>query len=142
MKSLDYRYKVAVGGMLGYELNILNMTEPIKAEMSRQVKEYKSFEHLIRLGDYYNLASPFLCDYSSYYYTNADRSEILFSLLEKRDIKKGQTKALKIKEALKGVTYVDLLSGSKYTGEELRAGLVLPLTGEKDTAVLMYLVKE
>ncbi len=142
MKSLDYRYKVAVGGMLGYELNILNMTAPIKEEMARQVKEYKSFEHLVRLGDYYCIACPFLSDYSSYYYTNEDRSEILFSLIEKRSAKKGVTKPLKIKEAKKGVTYVDVLSGSKYTGEELKAGLVLPLAGEKDTASLMYFVEE
>jgi alpha-galactosidase len=142
MRSLDYRYKVAVGGMLGYELNILHMNDEIKAEMSKQVKEYKSFEHLMRLGDYYNLASPFLCDYSAYYYTNKEGTEILFSMIQKRDIKKGQTKALKIKQAKKDAVYVDLLSGSKYSGEELRRGLVLPLIEENDTAILLYLVEE
>ena len=91
---------------------------------------------------YYCIACPFLAPYSSYYYTNTDRSEILFSLIEKREASNTTTKPLKIKEAKKNATYVDVLSGSKYTGEELRAGLILPLTGNKDTAILMHLVEE
>ncbi len=142
MRSLDYRYKVAIGGMLGYELNILRMTDPIKEEMARQVKEYKTFEHLVRLGDYYSIVSPFKDDFACYYYTDKARTEILFSLVEKRATKKRDTKPLKLKEAVPGKVYTDLLSGSKYTGEELRAGLVLPLTGEKDTATVMHLVAQ
>ncbi len=142
LKSLDFRYKVAVGGMLGYELNILRMTEPVKNEMARQVNEYKTFEHIVRLGDYYNLVSPFLDDYSAYYYIDKERKEILFSVIEKKNTKKRSTKPLKIKEAQVDKTYVDVLSGSKYTGKELKNGLILPLTGEKDTAILMHLIAE
>ena len=62
-------------------------------------------------------------------------------------VEKGQTvsrptKPLKIREAKSDKTYVDLLTGSKYDGAELRAGLILALTGEKDTASLLHLVEE
>ena len=142
LRSLDFRYKVAVGGMLGYELNILRMSDAVKAEMARQVREYKTFEHIVRTGDYYNLVSPFENDYSAYYFITKDRGGILVSLIEKRDTKKRNAKPLKIKEALPDKTYTDLLSGSRYTGKELREGIVLPLSGEKDSAVLLHLAKE
>lgn len=62
-------------------------------------------------------------------------------------VEKGQTvsrptKPLKIREAKSDKTYVDLLTGSKYDGAELREGLILALTGEKDTASLLHLVEE
>lgn len=142
LRALDFRYKVAVGGMLGYELNVLRMSEEIKKEMARQVKEYKTFEHLVRLGDYRNLASPFLCPYSAYYYTDKENKEFLLSVIEKEGIPAGRTKPLKIREAKPGKTYVDMLSGSRYSGKELKDGLVLPLTGEKFTAALMHLAEE
>jgi alpha-galactosidase len=142
MKSLDYRYKVAVGGMLGYELNILKMTDEIRAEMKKQIAEYKEFEHLMRLGEYYNLASPVNYDYSSYYYTNEDASEIIFTLIERPDCKQGKTKLLKIKVADSTAIYTDVRSGKKYSGEELKRGLTLTLTGEKDSAQLFYFKKD
>ena len=138
MKSLDYRYKVAVGGMLGYELNILEMSDEIREEMGRQIAEYRQFEHLMRLGDYYNLASPTRYDYSAYYYTNASADEIVLTLIEKADCKKGYSKLLKIKAVVADATYVDVRSGKTYSGEELRRGLALELTGEKDSAQLYY----
>lgn len=142
MKSLDYRYKVAVGGMLGYELNILEMSDDIKAEMKKQIAEYREFEHLMREGDYYNLASPVKYSYSAYYYTNKDRSEIILTLIEKAGCPAGKTKLLKLKAALKDAVYTDLRSGNKYTGAELNRGLALELTGEKDSAQLYYLRRD
>ena len=142
MKSLDYRYKVALGGMLGYELNILEMSSEMRAEMKKQIAEYREFEHLMRLGDYYNLASPFKYDYSAYYYTNEDSSEIIFTLIERPDCKAGKSKLLKIKAADATATYTDVISGKKYSGEDLKRGLSLTLTGEKDSAQIMYFKKD
>ena len=138
MASLDYRYKVALGGMLGYELNILEMSDEIKAEMSKQIKEYKSLEHLMREGDYYNLASPAKYDYSAYYYTNDRADEIVLTLIEKADCKKGKTKLLKIKRAVEDAAYTDIRTGKSYSGTELRKGISLELKGERDTAQLYY----
>ncbi len=138
MKSLDFRYKVAVGGMLGYELNILKMSDGVNAEIARQIKEYHTFEDLIRHGEYFCLSDPFFSDYSAYYYT--DGKEFLLSVLEKADAKPGQTKRLKMKTAAEDKIYTDTLSGKTYTGAELRRGICLPLTGEGETATLIHLV--
>ncbi len=142
LESLDYRYKVAVGGMLGYELNILNMSDEIKQTIAKQISEYRSFEHVMRLGDYYSLASPTKCGYSAYYYTSADKNEIVMTLIEKADCKAGKTKLLKLRGVDVTATYTDIRTGKKYDGQTLRNGLSLTLSGVKDSAQLFYFKKD
>ena len=137
LKSLDYRFKVAVGGMLGYELNILNMSDEIKAQMREQVRMYKEFEHIVRLGDYYCLASPDQYPYSAYLYSYKEGSEILMTVIERTKCPKGSTKLLRLRTA-KAQTYTEIYSGKIYSGAELRHGIRIPLTGEPDSASLMY----
>ena len=139
MRSLDYRYKVAVGGMLGYELNILKMSDEIKETILEQIAEYKSFDSVIRLGEYHSLAFPTKHDYSAYYYISADRGEIVLSVIEKKGCKKGSTKLLRVREAIVGAIYTDLRSGAEYSGEALRRGIRVELCGEPDSATLLYL---
>ncbi len=141
LRSLDYRYKVAVGGMLGYELNILEMSDDIKRDIAAQIAEYKTFEHVMRLGNYYNLAFPTKYAYSAYYYATDDASEIVLTVIEKAGCPKGTTKRLKIKAALAGAEYTDLRTGKVYSGDALRAGLCVELCGEKDSAQLYYFKK-
>ena len=142
LRSLDYRYKVAVGGMLGYELNILDMNDDIKAEMTRQVKEYKTFEHVIREGDYHSLVSPVENDHAAYYYASPDRREFVFSLIEKKDSTPRRTKPYRIREADRAKNYKEMMSGKTYSGAELRDGLVLDITGKDDSAILLYFKSE
>ena len=140
-KSLDFRYKVAVGGMLGYELNILRSNEAVKADMHEQIVKYLTYEKLIREGDYYPLLSPFDHPYSAYYYASPERDEFLLTFVQGWDClarctRREKTALLKVKEAKPGVIYVDSLSGVKLTGEELRAGIPVEVTDEKDRALL------
>jgi alpha-galactosidase len=138
LRSLDYRYKVAVGGMLGYELNILNMSEEVKRDIAAQIAQYKSFEHLMRAGDYYCLAAPYEYDYSAYYYATPDASELLLTVIEKAGNKKPQTKRLKLKAADPEKTYVDCQTKKQYSGAELRDGLAIDLTCDYDSAHLLH----
>ena len=138
LRSLDYRYKVAVGGMLGYELNILNMSEEVKREIAAQIAQYKSFEHLMREGDYYCLAAPYEYDYSAYYYAAPDASELLLTVIEKAGNKKPKTKRLKLKAANPEKTYVDCQTKKQYSGAELQKGLVIDLTCDYDSAHLLH----
>jgi alpha-galactosidase len=138
LTSLDYRYKVAVGGMLGYELNILNMSEQVKTIIAAQIKQYKSFEHVIRLGDHYTLAFPTKYPYSAYYYALPDASEVVFTVIEKGDCPAGTTKRLRIKAARPDAVYVDTLTGKTYDGEQLRKGVVVELTGRGNSAHLYH----
>ena len=124
--------------MLGYEYNILEMPEEVRRDMSEQIAKYKAVEHIIREGDYYNLVSPFADDHAAYYYVTKDRSEILFSLIEKKGTRPRETKPLKIKAVDPSKEYTEVYSGDTFTGKELREGLRLALTGEDDTAVMLY----
>jgi len=132
---------VALGGMLGYELNILNMSDEIKGEISAQIAKYKQFEHVIRQGDHYSLASPTKYPYSAYYYATDDASELLFTVIEKGNCQKGETKLLKLRAADPKVHYTDVFTGKTYEGEQLRRGLRIELIGDGDRAHLFYFKK-
>ncbi len=142
MKSLDYRYKVALGGMLGYELNVLEMPDEINSEIKRQIAEYRTFEHVMRLGEYYSLVSPFKSGYAAYYYSYADGSELVLTVIERKGCPAGNTKLLKLKTADGDATYTDMLTGRAYTGADLRHGISVALTGEDDTANIFYFKKQ
>ena len=139
LASLDYRYKVAVGGMLGYELNILNMSDEVKSIISKQIREYKTFEHVVRLGEYYSLASPEKHDYSAYCYISEEGDEILLTVIEKKGCQKGCTKRLKVKAANASALYTDARTGKTYSGASLKEGIVIDLTGEPNCAHLLHL---
>ena len=141
MASLDYRYKVAVGGMLGYELNILKMDDNVKKSISHQVSEYKKYEHLMRNGEYYSLVSPFKNDYTAYYYSSPNGDEILLTVIEGAECKSRQTKRLKIRSVCPDTAYEDMYSGVRYTSTELKEGIRLPLSGERYAAYLIHLKK-
>ncbi len=142
LRSLDYRYKVALGGMLGYELNILEMSDEVKAEIARQIAEYRGLEHLMRLGDHYCLALPTTHDYSAYYYANSDSSELLLTVIESNCKKPGKTKLLRLSAADRNATYIDRFTGKEYAGDALRHGISVPLTAMNSTAVLFHFVKK
>ena len=53
----DTRAKVAMAGTFGYELDIAEIPEADRKEISSQIALYKKYGSLIREGDYYRLAS-------------------------------------------------------------------------------------
>jgi alpha-galactosidase len=142
LSSLDFRYHVAVGGMLGYELNILDMNDEIKERIKEQIQEYKTFEAVIRSGDYYGLVSPLTHPYAASYYVSEDNSKILLSLAETQTCKEGKTKLLKIKRADSRKIYIDQKTGKKYSGTDLKKGITLPLTGKENASRLLILTAQ
>lgn len=139
MKALDYRYKVALAGMLGYELNILGIGQALKDTIREQIRFYRTVEHLMRCGDYAELVSPFTSDYSAYYYISKERDELLLSCIEGTSCKGGVTKKLCIPDALEEQTYIDTLTQRSYSGKELQNGIILTLTGTENSAQLLHL---
>ena len=141
LRSLDFRYKVALEGMLGYELNILEMSDEIKAEIANQIKEYRLIEDVMRLGDFYRLTSPVTHSYSSYYYASEDNRKIVLTVVETAECRAGKTKLLKIGRADANASYTDIRTGKTYSGEELRRGISVSLIGEPNSAELFIFVK-
>ena len=141
-RKLNYGFRVAINGPLGYELNILAASDTAKATMSEQIKEYRAYEHLILCGDFYRLLSPFECGRYAYYFVSEDSREILLSYLQNFDDAKKTVYKLKISRAILGVTYRDTISGKTYTGEELRRGIEVQSDEKGLYAVMWHLVAE
>ena len=141
MASLDYRYKVAVEGMLGYELNILETSDEVNKKISEQIESYRKIEHIVREGEFYRLSFPEKEKYSAYYYATENSNEILLSVVERPDCRAGSTKLVKIREAIDDASYTDLFTQRRYTGRELREGLYLPLMGGGNCARLYLFTK-
>lgn len=149
MARLDYKYKVALGGMLGYELNILKAPEEVKAEIRNQITFYKEVEALIKHGDLYRLISPFesTLECSAYYYTASPEMEegagerIFLSYLQNKADSEGRVFRLPIEAADPDALYTDRLSGERFTGAALRAGVELPASKEAETGRLWLFEK-
>jgi len=138
-KEMDYRWCVAVEGMLGYELNILHIDEKIKNMIPKQIAEYKSFEHLIKDGDFYRIVSPkCIPDFTSYYYVNEDNSEILLSFVQNGNMEKPKKAKLSVKRADKEAIYTDIRTGEEYTGEQLKKGIEIVSQSEKFARVWYF----
>lgn len=63
---LRTRGNVAYFGTYGLELDVTKMTDGEKAEIARQIEEFKKHYDLIHFGDYYRLLSPFTPEESLY----------------------------------------------------------------------------
>lgn len=153
---LDFAYKTALGGVLGYELHLPNMPDWVKTTIQEQVREYhEHYEHVIKTGDYYKLIdpiSPVFTPYyannyyrlygkhaliSAYYFLAKDGSQILLSFLQAEADPQPQTVTLRIAAADKNAEYVDRLTGKSYSGEQLRKGIQVQTSTSPHYAVLM-----
>lgn len=141
--EMAYRFGVAVQGMLGYELHILDISDKIRGMIPKQLEEYRQYEDLIRTGGLYRLLNPKnYGDNAAFYYVNDDASRILLSFVQvKGDVEKPASYRLRIAQADAEATYVDRLSGARFTGGELREGVSVSMRRDK-FASRWYFVKE
>lgn len=139
-RKLHYGFRVALNGPLGYEFNILSISDTAKATIRDQIKEYRAYENLILNGDFYRLLDPFACGCYAYYTISDDNSEILLSFLQNGGDPKAKSYTLKVSRAQRGATYRDTISGQCYTGEELRKGIVVQAEREGEYAKMFHLV--
>lgn len=156
MKNLDYKFKVAIAGMLGYEFNILKASQPVIDEIEKQIAFYKYVEPLVKQGELFRLISPFenSAEVSAYYYAdkeeNADR--ILLSYLQnfpytKReisclvDITPQKVYQLKISSADSSAVYREYNTGNQYSGSDLRVGIPIRMNIFGETGIVMLFEK-
>lgn len=142
-KLLDYGYKVALNGPLGYEFNVLNVSDTAKATISKQIKAYREYEHLMEEGDFYRLLNPFKTNGAySYYFVNEDNSEILLTYLQNNGHKKKNLIKLKVSRADKNAVYFDKFSKKIFSGEQLKKGIVIESSENPNFSKMYYLIKQ
>lgn len=73
-KGTDYglRFNVAAGGVLGYELNLLQLTGKTKEEIAKQIKKYNAISPLILTGDLYRV-DGLDCGQSAFYILSKEK---------------------------------------------------------------------
>ena len=139
---LNFDFRVALNGPLGYEMNILQASEDMKEAMTKQIEEYRRYEPLILKGDFYRLLNPFTDEGRyAFYFVNEENSQILLTYLQNRGDPKQRPVKLKISRADPNARYTDTLSGVTYEGADLRRGIELDSDAEDFCATTFHFCK-
>jgi alpha-galactosidase len=72
---LAFRGAVAMGGNLGYELDLGKLSVEEKQEVRRQVSSYKQLRTLVQFGDFYRLVSPFSSNAAAWIFVSPDKAQ-------------------------------------------------------------------
>lgn len=139
-RKLEFGYRVALGGALGYEFNVLELPEDVKARLREQIAEYRRYEPLILRGDLYRLFAPSTGAYA-YCFAAKDRSEILLCYLQEKGDPKETERRLRVSAADKNASYLCSQDGRIYTGQELRRGIKVKASNEDEYSLTWHFVR-
>lgn len=117
--SLAMRGDVAMAGVLGYELDLSQLSAAEKAQVREQIAFYKAHRELIQYGDFYRINSPFAGNEVAWQFVSADKSETM--LFEYRVLSTGQPAfhTVQLGHLDPEKTYVDDATGATFGGDEL-----------------------
>ncbi|UTR16099.1 alpha-galactosidase [Salipaludibacillus sp. LMS25] len=76
--SLKTRGHVAMSGNFGYELDVTELTESERKQVSQQTAFYKRNRGLIQFGDFYRLKSPFNGEDAAWIFVSPNKEEAVF----------------------------------------------------------------
>ena len=141
-RMLDYCFKVAVNGPLGYEFNILKVDQSVKDAISKQIEEYRAYEELILNGDFYRLKNPTVDRCYAYYIANADKSEILLSYLQNNADPDETEHILKISYASPDLNYRNTLTNERFSGSALKDGITVKADASERYGLMWHFVAE
>lgn len=83
--SLEYRFRVAMAGVLGIGNDLRDWGEEEIEIAKREVARYKEIRHLVQWGDLYRLVSPIESDRSALIYVAEDRSDAVVFMYNLQD---------------------------------------------------------
>ena len=138
-QKLDFAFRVASGGVLGYEMKLPDMPEAVLQAIKDQIKEYRNYEPLILNGDFYRVHNPAQGPYYSYYFTDADHERVLAVFLKAEEAPSEKVR-MNIQVPQDGV-YLEEGSGREYTGRALSEGLEFKTEAKGYTYRLFRLVR-
>ena len=140
-RNMQYRWHVAMGGALGYEMHLPNATETVRKTVKEQISTYRIYEKLILTGDYHIILNPFETNYSAYYYIDEAKEKILLSFLQQNP-EEPKTLCLPIVEADENVLYYDEINGKSYTGEQLKKGINVSTENDENYSRMWCFIKQ
>ena len=118
-EELDFRFKVASMGVLGYEMDLLAVGQDVKDAIREQIKCYNQIKPIVLEGEYY----PVTADKDLYvsYYFKKSTGEILIYIAN--PLGRSIAVNVKIPEADSALSYRDVYFGDIYKGIDLKNGI-------------------
>ena len=141
-RMLDYSFRVAINGPLGYEFNILKASESTKNAITAQIKEYKKYENLVLNGDFYRLKNPLTDGCYAYYLISAEKNEIFLSYLQNEEDGKRRAHKLKVSAARADLNYKNTTTNEIISGKELKRGIVINADAKERYGKTFYFIAE
>lgn len=139
-RELDFRFRVAMNGILGYELHLPKASDGIRKTIADQIAEYRRYEPLIKDGELYRIHNPVETPYYSFYFTDAEKTRIMLTFIAPE----AETKAVvcKITAADVNAVYTEAKSGKTYSGASLADGIEITPDGKEKFAVTLEFIKQ
>ena len=116
---LSTRGNVACFGVLGYEMDLNELTDEEVMQTKEQIQFYKKQESLIHQGIYYRLISPFQNDTAAWMVVAEDGSEALIGYYRLKPSVNGGWRFLKLAGLAPDRLYRTNLGTQEYFGDEL-----------------------
>lgn len=140
--SMHTRGVVAMSGTFGYELNLGKLSHEEKAQILRQIREFRTYANLIRTGLYYRLTDPFKDVMAAWAFVAEDGSEVLFNAVAQESHGYMTVPYIRLKGLDENALYRDNQTGTVYPGAALMdMGLPLIPRQEEYAATQIYLKK-
>lgn len=133
---LEFKFDVAMAGILGIGNDITQWSEKEKAVAKAKIKEYKEIRPLVQFGTHYRLVSPYETDKSVLQYVSPDKRKAVVFVYNLAEYPNNalpdtrRTQAVCLQGLQPEATYAIEGIPGVYTGKALmETGIVFPLRG-------------
>lgn len=140
--SIHTRGVVAMSGTFGYELNLGRLSHEEKAQITSQIRQYRTYARLIQTGRYYRLTNPHEDVLAAWAFVSEDGGEVLFNAVAQEIHGYMTVPYIRMQGLDKSASYQDQTTGAVYPGAALMdMGLPLVPAREAYAATQIYLKK-
>lgn len=140
-QRMEFRWRVAMGGPLGYELDPTTLCEKVKDTIRAQIAEWRNCENVVLWGDVYRLTNPLSGAVYAYYHAAPDAGELYLNFLQLVP-EEPKTYVLKLTAADPDAVYKDRYTGLVVTGRQLREGFAVRSEQTDQLAKVWYFVRQ
>lgn len=140
---LPFREAVCSPFNLGYELNLLKLSDEDLAEIACQAERYKAIRKLVQFGKFSRLQSPFDSDYTAWQVESQDGSEVIVWFYKPYAVaEEAYIRAFPVNLDPKA-DYKDTVSGRTYNGSmAMRLGLPIEWKNGDHFSQMWHFVKK
>lgn len=138
--SVETRGNVAMSGVLGYELDLTNLSASEKVAITEQVNFYKEYRQLLQFGQFVRLRSPYEENDVAWMFVSKDKKEAIVFYFRVLAEASAPYVTLKLAELNEAFTYQ--MDGKSISGDELmNIGMYLNPNLHGDYATQSFVLK-